>query len=412
MSKAPAVRPAVLRHYYETTYGGRGETAETFAGATFDEYVAIRRLRGPRLTARAAAVSAPRDDFRAQAEKLPPDPPRPEVPLPVTTHLERKAALDLRTAPFTRGSTRVIVDRVKQVSGWEGLRAVSGLDDLDVVFCACERGEQLEPPLALRKASIRECSDACLDLLLRGTRTRELDLVHSVSPALDLGLVAEHRRLETLTVTAPLLRGLASLDALPLHKLYLGRVEPDDDLPRLLAALAGTLADLALGGARPFGPDVLPDLPHLAFLRVPGYPEAREAWIDFAVAHPSIGCFFPTFTPPSPREPVLTVEEIYRGVDILRATKGAKVEFEIAANLAELVPDFPGDNGDLEDQVKEAARAAKRKKITWSSEADTFVARAPDVETCRFLIDAALGPEGPPAKGGASRPARRASRRG
>lgn len=388
----PAVRPQILRQYHEVTYGGRPATKEAFAGAGFDEYLALRRIAFPDMSAWRAACEAPLQELRAEAPRFSPDPPR-DVVVPVTAHLARLAVLDLRKARLASGASRVIVDRVKEVCGWEGLRGCSHLDDLDVVLCGCDRGARIDPPLSVRRASIRECTGACLAVLLRGTRTRELEIVHDASPFLDLGPVAEHRRIESLTVWAPLVRGLGAVADAPLRTLRLGAVEPDADLRSLLVRVAGTLVELSLRGVRPLGPDALPRLERLVRLRVPGYSETRRAWIEFAVEHPRVACCFPAVDPPPKHQPVVSVEEIHRGVDVLRVAKGAKVTFEIAADLAAMVaqvrPSFEGDNGDLEERLKAAARSAK-KKATWSSEADTLVARATSVETCRWIIDAAL----------------------
>lgn len=45
-------------------------------------------------------------------------------------------------------------------------------------------------------------------------------------------------------------------------------------------------------------------------------------------------------------------------------------------------------NGELEDALAAMAKQAN-KKIAWASEADTLVATCRDVETCRWVMDAA-----------------------
>jgi hypothetical protein len=136
----------------------------------------------------------------------------------------------------------------------------------------------------------------------------------------------------------------------------------------------------------PFGPAVLPELRALRRLEVPAYPEYRKEWIDWAVAHPDVACRFPRFEPPSKR-PGVELAEVYRDVDILRTGKGKQVAYEIAANLVDDILDTDAfDNGELEDRLRALAKAEGR-KVQWDSESDTFVARAKDVETCRWLID-------------------------
>ena len=53
-------------------------------------------------------------------------------------------------------------------------------------------------------------------------------------------------------------------------------------------------------------------------------------------------------------------------------------------------PGWDGNNSEVEDLLRPLARKAKKRRITWSSEGDTFVAQAGDVETCRWIIDQVL----------------------
>jgi hypothetical protein len=126
---------------------------------------------------------------------------------------------------------------------------------------------------------------------------------------------------------------------------------------------------------------------------VPGYEQFRSEWIDWAVAHPQVACEFISVPEPSKR-PVVQLAELYREVDILRVTKGKQVVFEIAANLVEDVLDSEElDNGELEDKVKALAKKAG-KKAQWSSESDTFVVQAKDLDTCRWVIDSVYAMRG------------------
>ena len=51
------------------------------------------------------------------------------------------------------------------------------------------------------------------------------------------------------------------------------------------------------------------------------------------------------------------------------------------------------DNGALEDKVKALAKKAG-KKAQWSSESDTFVVQAKDLDTCRWAIDSVYAMRG------------------
>ena len=85
--------------------------------------------------------------------------------------------------------------------------------------------------------------------------------------------------------------------------------------------------------------------------------------------------------------PRVEIEEIYRGVDILRVQKGKKIYFQIAANLAgELLQSDSLNNHDVRDFVETAAKAA-RKRIEVDSSSDEVIIRSPKVETLRWCID-------------------------
>lgn len=78
-------------------------------------------------------------------------------------------------------------------------------------------------------------------------------------------------------------------------------------------------------------------------------------------------------------------------VDILRfERKRKKPIFEVAGDLASVRRGYRGSNEDLEDELRAEAKRVK-KKIAWSSENDMLVGRAADVDTCRWIIDRALG---------------------
>jgi hypothetical protein len=344
------------------------------------------------MSARRAAMEAPTQQYRAEASRFAPDSPGGVTPI-VSSHIRNLAVVDLRAVALNPESTRVVVDRVKCVEGWEGLRRTPSLDDLAVVLCDCQQAVTLQPPLSLRRLSVTDCSDACLRLLMRSVSAAEILL--SSESRIDLRVLSKHAGLRVLRVHSALLTGISGLRAHPLHSLALATVRPDEALSDTLRALRETLEDLSLLSFESFGPDLLPALPALRRLTVPGFPEQRRAWIDYAVLHPEIGCLFVTPDAARPPRTSYSVEEIHRGVDIVRVGQGAKARFEVAADLAGLLaqadPTFKGDNGDVEDRLRAAATLARR-KVTWSSESDALVARSPTLETCRWIIDVALGP--------------------
>ena len=85
------------------------------------------------------------------------------------------------------------------------------------------------------------------------------------------------------------------------------------------------------------------------------------------------------------------IEEIYRGIDIIRVAGKKKTVFEVSGDLAGEIlgtaPGWKGDNYTLEEMIRSMAKKAKKKGISWSSESGTLVVHARDVDTCRWIID-------------------------
>ncbi len=386
------IRPTLLRRYHEATYGDRPLTAEALEGVTFEEYVSLRRIHFPEMSAWRAAIEAPVAGFRARAKELDRDAREPP-PQPIFATLARQPQVDLAAAleDIDPQVERLLLDRLVSVTGWTALRSLRSLDDLAVALCASTDRRAADPPIELRRLSLTECPTGIMRVVLRSTRAREIDIAYPQATVLDAVALASQHDAEDVALSAPLVHRVAHLAALPLRTLRLGRVEPDDELRQLLASLAPSLEVLRLATTRPFGPELLPDLPTLTRLQVPGTEETRGAWIDYALDHPEVGCRFPRFEPPPANEAAVTIHEIYRAVDILQATKGQKTSYEIALDLASEIEGFTGDNGDLEDQLAALAKGARKRGLKWSSEADTLVVRATKPETLRWLVDAAHG---------------------
>ena len=393
-----AIRPHVLRQYHETSYGTSMMNPESFAQATFDEYFELRRIRSPLISRRWAAESAPRADFRKLAEELPPDPPREDTLRTNSSMFERKPALDLHGAKLGRNLQYLILSRIKDLTGWEALRKPEHLDELSFILCGSSEATPLAPPIQVEHLDVKSCDPACTELALRSVNARTIVFDYAKSSPFDLGVFRGQTRAEILWLMAPAFQGLWHLEPLPLKELHLsGGVAPGRSLRSLLDAHAKNLVELGLTLHEPFGPALLPEFPALRQLEVSGYPEHRQAWVDWAVAHPEVACEFSPFEPPS-KGPGVELAEVYRDVDILRTGKGKQITFEIAANLVDDLLDTDDfDNGELEDRLRALAKEEKR-KVQWDSESDTFVARAKDVETCRWLIDSVHAMKGGGAK--------------
>lgn len=388
----PHVRPDLLRRFYEAAWDGGVSPEDLYRDATFDEYHALQRVLFPLVTRRTAAEGAPIERFRALAAEIPPDPPPPAPPPPPKLAvLTRSPSVDL--TGVEADVEGLILDRVKAISGWAALPRFSRLRLLDVLLSGTDDPEGPPAPVAIDKVEVRECSAACLRIALRSTAARTLSFSTQELPVVDLGALAHHTALRDLSAGAPLVRGLEHLGRWPLTRLSLALVHVDDALRAGLGALSGSLEELSLSTLDPLDPSALPDLgafPHLRRVKITIQAASREAWIDYAVAHPAIDFVFTRLAPPA-KAPRVSLEEIYRGVDILRVEQGKKVTFEIAGDLA---PDLGAENNEaLEERARALAKAAK-KKLSWSSEADTFVAQAADAATLRWLLDALHGSEG------------------
>jgi len=387
MPRRTSIRPDVLRAYYDVTYGRGAFAADSnalaFRDATFDEYYALARLKYPDITPRHAATLAhTRPDLQKLAPKLPGDESRPpRDPEPWNgIFIVSRARADLRKAgTLPKGSHALTVNRVKSVVGWEGLRSIRSLRRLSVSWCGVTKVTR-SPRAALDEVVVHDVAESVVETVLWSTSAKKL-VLHACG-TIDLTPLAGHTKLQHLS--AGTCRNVAVLAKLPLEHLTL-HAELDDDLHAALTARTKTLRSFGLSGSRAVGPDDLPDLSKLDTLRISGHPEHRDAWIEWAVAHPLVRCDFTSPPVRGPREPSISVAAVHRGVDILAIAKGKKIEYEVSGDLADEFG-YPDSNGDLEDDIAPLARAAK-KKITWSSEAGTFVARAKDLETCRWLID-------------------------
>lgn len=396
-----AIRPQVLRQYHEASYGKGEPNEQAFVQATFDEYFQLTRILYPAISRRRAAENSEREDFRKLVDDLPPEPPEPNRPQVLGLGpgmFERKPTLDLSAVGLAGDLQFLTLSRIKDVTGWKALSKLARLQDVFVVLSGSSETTPLDPPIQVEKLTVRSCEPACSEVVVRSISARDLTLEQSKASPLGLGLFQGQHRVEKLWLEAPSIQGLWHLEPLPLKELHLaGGVAPGHGLRSLLDAHAKNLVRLGLTLNAPFGPSVLPELPALRRLWVSGYPEHREAWIDWAVAHPEVACRFSPYEPPS-KGPGVELAEVYRDVDILRTGKGKQVTFEIAANLVDDILDTDTlDNGELEDRLRALAKEAGR-KVQWDSESDTFVARAKDVETCRWLIDSVHAMKGGRAK--------------
>lgn len=383
--------PMTLRSIYDALHVSGIQGAElSRLELSFDDYFEFLHKLAPAVSRRAAAERSGRTDFRRLAATMPTDPPRVEPELPRWTIVDRKKVVELARVRLERGTTHLRLERVKNVRGWQRWERLRTLETVQVLGCDTTDLEVSQAPIPIRAIDVERSSSACLRALLGSTEVEELTL-GSDTDAVSLSWLARYQSLRLVRISAPLVRSLSSLRGAPVQSLALAEVSIDDELRGTLQSLTSTLEDLRLdSGGRPFLPDELGALTKFKALRrvtVPAFPELRREWVDFAVSKPRIAFDFFAVAPRDPRRERLSIEEQYRGVEILMCVKGTKTVYEVADDLAER-RGFSGSNEDLEDSLRPIAKAAK-KKIDWRSEAETFVARTADLETARWLIDAA-----------------------
>jgi hypothetical protein len=183
------------------------------------------------------------------------------------------------------------------------------------------------------------------------------------------------------------LANAAHLARLPVRVGYLTRLQEKDDFDETVRGWAETLEQLTIGTAVALSPDVLAACKSLRHVRMEARQDHRAEWINWAVDHPETGFVFDSGEMISLLP--IEVQEVYRKIAIAREGAGTRKRFLIEDDLVDCF-DLPfADNGALEDELRAAAKKAKR-RVTWGSEMSTFVARVTDVETARWLIDQAL----------------------
>ncbi|NPC70130.1 hypothetical protein HPP05_10285 [Corallococcus exiguus] len=382
------VRSQVLRSYYETTYG-QGGGRHAFDGATLEEYLALGHIVYPRLSDKELLQRAPPHlkELRvaaATASELRP----PQVPVqPEWQFVSKKDRVDLGEH-VQQPPPRIRLSGVKNIVGLEKVRG-SPVERLAFSKSGSEERKVLQPPLHLKELEARWIDPEWLPVLLGSISAEKIWFDWDEEQPWNARAL-KHMEIAHLQVDVPVLMGLAFLKAQRFVTVYVTCVADPADLKEGLAGSAQTLSELTIGSHVPFGPEVVAGLRNLKRLRIGAYPEFRQQWVDWAVAHREVGCMF---EPPVTfiREGAPALAEMHRDIPILvtrpkRGTPKYRVEYDV---VGECELDFD-DNGDLEDALKTAARQQK-KKVQWGSEADTLVVTAADVDTCRWVIDTALG---------------------
>lgn len=386
------IRPEILRRYYEVQFGRTAPHSSAFEGATFDEYLRLLRVSYPGISAREAAKRSKNPEFRALEGKLSgeeAEPPRAPAKARRVL-LDRKESVDLAQAGLAADVEWLQLDRLKSVGGWGRLRDLPDLRHLTVLYCGTAEAYDGGPTVAIRNLDVTECTRQAARLLIQLTRPDRLNVAYLDEPAFDLRWLEGHAGLRSLHVTCGLAAGTGALEGLPLEELGLSRVALDQGFLGVLASLRA-LRTLRLPDQDPFSPDRLPDLPRLERLAVPAHPEHRQAWIDWAAAHPRVACGFPPPREPSVKLPRARMAGVRHGSDILEMTLARKTWYEAWGDFASRVPGARwGDNHALRDHL-EGAAARLKPKVALSSEADELRLSSPSRASVEACLDAIFG---------------------
>lgn len=390
------IKPAILRRYYEVQFGRTAPHSSAFEGATFDEYLRLLRVSYPGISSAEAAKRSKNPEFRALEGKLADDgkaePAQPGAKAR-RTMLDRKESLDLSKPGPPADVEWLQLDRLKIVSGWGRLRDLADLRHLSVLFCGTTEAFDGGPTKALASMNMTECTRQATRLLLQLTRPEGLNLAYLDEPAFDLHWLEGHAGLRSLHVTCGLATGTDALEGLSLEELGLSRVSMDQAFLRALASLR-KLRTLRLPEQDPFSPDALPDLPKLERLTVPAHPDHRQAWIDWAVAHPRVACGFPPPREPSAKLPRARMTAVRHGTDIFEMSRAGKTWYEAWGDFASRIPGARwSDNHALRDHL-EGIAARLKPKVKLSSEADELRLSSPSLPSVEACLDAMFGKAG------------------
>ena len=380
----------MLLAYYNVTFGKGARAAQgvaaAFADATFDEYLALCRIQYPGMSRHDAAKRAPRADLRALAasfaEEQPPDEPEEKV------FDASGAGVDLAKLKVPPGAGTVVLKGAKTLSGFETLARIKHIRCLWVRSCRAA----FPPPgvrVAVDEIDAGDCRPEFMRSVLQATSVRSIAWIDWGKAPIDLAPLAKHPHLARVRVAGPLVRNVLALRGHELDELALSRVRTDESLRVVLAGAGRSLRRIDLTSSDDIAPSDLPfgEMTALERVTLRVHPTHREQWIALAVAHPTVRFEFDAPPSPLPKLPDVQVVETYREVEILRSTKGNSTRFRVESDLAAAV-DYTEGNGELEDALAPLAKQAN-KKIAWGSEADTLVATCRDIETIRWVIDAA-----------------------
>jgi len=252
------------------------------------------------------------------------------------------------------------------VTGWSSL---ANHETLYLELGGCKTDE--DGPFRAKKGGLEElvmsdCSDGCVWGVFANTSPVNVAIVHSAP--FDLALLANDARLESLSVSSPLVLVPADAKWPKLKKLVLARLELDPRTSSLLERHASRLEVLDLFTSKPVGPEALPPLPKLRSLSIPRFQAHREAWLEYAVesrAHVS-------FSYPDDRKSVTS--ELSPPGYMLRYGAGKSAKYEARGTM-------------LLGSLVALARLAKAKRdVAWSIAGGIWSAKSPRRQACEEAL--------------------------
>jgi len=319
---------ATLRRHYEAILDGR--FVERYAGASFDEYLALVRLHHPSMTTKWAVEAARRHGRPDLADhpisrEDPAEPHEDLIPPLAELHklvrlLEREP-VDLRQ--HIDSATRALECLHGTISGWEGLGQSKDWLEISLFKCKGEAVERVAPPVYSAVVAPNQVDDACLSSLLLSTRARALDIRHQTP--FDLRSLRDHTAVEMLILSAPVLHGARDFSAPMLRELRLSGadLERDEAMIAMLTSNAASLERLHISGEAGFSPSRLPAMNRLRLLHVVADRAFRDEWLEYAVAHDAVGVEFNE--PLKPSKVVYEIAAELDDADVLRVTKGKTI---------------------------------------------------------------------------------------
>ena len=389
------VDKTVLFNYYEKSYGLYGKfpiPEEAYQTDKFYEYAALKRIIFPKLSDWKIAKNSKRPDFLSIIEKLEPDVIKKKTSLPGWHAIRKSKIIDFKSIILPGNIASLLVDRCIKL---KNLYALKKYDDLNYIsLIRCQEIDQVKEPVDILVDTLRitECGKEvisnCLEIF---SSARFVEIFNYENDFLDLRKISNFTNLIELKVEHPLIKNHQALYGLPIRDLYLRNVLVSKEFFVSISENNKSLENLNLGSIYPFGPEIITNIPEkLSFFSIPGFPEFREQWIDWAVNNSHINCIF--YSPEASEFPAKTgnvsVEEFYRNFALLKVKKGKSVYFEISEDVTSLLENKKSiaNNNQIEDTIR--VKASKLKKnINWSSEADMFVAQSKDIKDLYWIID-------------------------